>query len=1100
MKRQSKRSQRSIRGSIMVLVVAVLGLLAVIGTVYIVSSRASRNTAAATSVNANLDLARSAVMSQVQQTIGAAMLDASGAPGGYVKTGSYGTLAARNFDYPEPDATPAAPGSNSYSPNMRDEPWLAMNLYNSGGNDMSLLSPANFDPANGLYDFPPSTTYSYNSAFPASTTVVGDYFVGTASAYDAGSPTADGYICLLPFSEASGIRYRYGLRILDTNRMANLNTGAPGGEAGEADNFADTTGTYLTSYALAGNFTTSQQQNFFCGTASGMLGTTDKAITLLDPTTTGISRTGRLGTTLLTMPVFPGSFNAPAWQSTILSIEKASSPTGDFGFFDLTDELELRSYGNRGTLYQPRAASGTTGGGTETWPNTLGAYIADTAKPLGNSRRGNYTTYSFSRELRPYPDPDVNRQYLLTPVADGTNGNTALPSGMTATTIWPTAPARVAASTMISVSQSDDAMFYMARDATNIATAMENEGYNASSPPPHGSFGNVVDMFTHDEALAFAANYMTARWAGFRQDPAIVSVPAYYLPNGPSFIDSTGICVRTADASGNPLGRDFSGGTLPLASTGSTVYLGYAAQPFINEVAAFEAKDSMTNLTVVSDSAIELYNPYPIALSLNGFFLKVGSGLVIDLSKDTANIPQFIPANGYYVITGGGGHYSTLAALTASSSASGGYQVTNNAQAMLPSAGGAVVLYRAYRSRSAALSGIPTSEAPVDQASVASVSILVDPTALGTTATEYDVFRANGGSPAWGATVDSFSAQTPGQTLGMTNGGAANSPPLGDRYAANPSGQPAAPFGMGEFLGIIRLCNEIDNSAVPNTPAAINGLISDHIKQLAANAALPPYSTMGAMDKLDAQVRFDFYSDPSFFATSPPSDPSGKYDIRAMRLLDQLAMIDRVSNYSIDIGGGATDINKIRIPGRINVNTASGDVLRAIPNMTDQMVANILSYRSRPSPAVPYNGVTGTDYTNAGTYPGVGIRTLGELTVPLATVGAASIDVRDAAWGKIYNLCSVNSDTFVVYGFMEAVKRNPNYTGPFLNKAEWYTADTDAAFTATSTIDDPHNASPIVRVARRRWVAIVDRSFSNYKAGTANFSLPRIVAIKDLPQ
>ncbi len=56
----------------------------------------------------------------------------------------------------------------------------------------------------------------------------------------------DALLQLLPFSEASGIRYRYGIRIIDTNRFANLNVGAA-----IADNSGvDPSGTYLGSYAL----------------------------------------------------------------------------------------------------------------------------------------------------------------------------------------------------------------------------------------------------------------------------------------------------------------------------------------------------------------------------------------------------------------------------------------------------------------------------------------------------------------------------------------------------------------------------------------------------------------------------------------------------------------------------------------------------------------------------------------------------------------------------------------------------------------------------------------------------------------------------------
>jgi hypothetical protein len=1096
----------------MVLVVAVLGLLAVIGTVYIVSARASRNTAAATSVNANLDLARAAVMSQVQQTMGAAVIDASGAPGGYAATGTYGALAARNFDYPE---TNAGTGYTSYNMSMRDEPWLAASLYNSSGNDFSSLNAANFDPLNGKYDFAPSSTFSYSSTIPGTTNVVGDYFSGPASAYDPGSTAADAYISLLPFSEASGIRYRYGLRIIDTNRMANLNTGAPGDSA----SYPDATGAYLTSYSLAANYTTSQQQNFFCGTPAtfGMLGTNDIALSILNPSNVSIPRTGRLGTTLLTSPSV-SSFSPPGWQSTIFKIERASSAIGDYGFFDLTDELELRSYGNRGTLYQPRAASGTTGAATEVWPNTLAAYVPNTIKQLGNSRRGNYTTYSFSRELRPYPDP--TNIYTLSTLTGVRPANVP-------TTIWPTSPAntafaRVAANPVVDISSAAnqaDAAFYIAMAATNIATAMESCSGGAAVVAP-------TNVFTHEEAVAFAANYMTARWNGFCADTAVnTGVPnayAWYLPNGPSFVDGTGLCFRAATWGGTstaptaitPVARDFGGGSAELttASLGSSIVsLGYSAQPFINEIAAFEGQHSSTGAPVYQDWAVELYNPYPVALSLNGFQLMIGAN-VIPLTTDSNGKAAFIPAEGYYVIFGNGSHFSGVPHVTAGSK--GGFQSTITSIGLTGTETNAI-LYRPYCPRGSANASVGL--APIDTMDVTallSISGLAD-LDNGGVLTEYDVARNNDNTSSvnanlWGASVAVTATRMPTQSIGSYNqptkpGGFA----LADRFAQAspvPSAQ-ASPMGMGEFSRTIRLANEFSTAAVPATPT---NAIATHLGNLMSAA---PYNSMAA--PIEAQIRFDFYADPSIYATSPPTDPTGKHDIRAIRLLDELAMIDRVSDYGNTVNGvTGFDIQKIRLPGQINVNTASGDVLRAIPNMTDQMVANILAYRTRDFPtgtpgSATYNGVSSASYDPA-TYPGHGIRSLGELLVPLSTVQPASLvspdqylsgtlDYRDEAWGNIYNLCTVRSDTFAVYGYMEAVKQNPADT-TFNNGSDWYTASNNAIYTASSTIDDPHNAGPLIRVARRRWVAIVDRSFSNYAAGTANFSLPRVVAIKDLPQ
>jgi hypothetical protein len=90
-------------------------------------------------------------------------------------------------------------------------------------------------------------------------------------------------------------------------------------------------------------------------------------------------------------------------------------------------------------------------------------------------------------------------------------------------------------------------------------------------------------------------------------------------------------------------------------------------------------------------------------------------------------------------------------------------------------------------------------------------------------------------------------------------------------------------------------------------------------------------------------------------------------------------------------------------------------------------------------------------------------------------------------------LCTVRSDTFIVYGYMEAVRVNPAYPASpgHNNGTDWYAGVTD----------DPHDATkPNLRIAQRRWVALIDRSFSNYDRSDSKFTLPRVVAIKDLPQ
>ena len=191
-------------------------------------------------------------------------------------------------------------------------------------------------------------------------------------------------------------------------------------------------------------------------------------------------------------------------------------------------------------------------------------------------------------------------------------------------------------------------MYALAMNATNIATAMESiAGFNA------------------DETAAFVANYVTALWSGWQNDvtsfpTGSAGFPAYFLPAGPSMVDQNGICVRTGMAIGaapTGTGLDFAS-TMDVSTAGGTLFpnrtmLGYAAQPFILEIAAESIADS-TPRTTLTDMAIVLYNPYSVNLSMRGYRLTdtiAPHVLDIDLTKDDNNVNLYVPAGGYLIIT-----------------------------------------------------------------------------------------------------------------------------------------------------------------------------------------------------------------------------------------------------------------------------------------------------------------------------------------------------------------------------------------------------------------------------------------------------------------
>jgi hypothetical protein len=93
---------------------------------------------------------------------------------------------------------------------------------------------------------------------------------------------------------------------------------------------------------------------------------------------------------------------------------------------------------------------------------------------------------------------------------------------------------------------------------------------------------------------------------------------------------------------------------------------------------------------------------------------------------------------------------------------------------------------------------------------------------------------------------------------------------------------------------------------------------------------------------------------------------------------------------------------------------------------------------------------------------------------------------------------TVRSDVFVVYGYMEAVRVHPLNTGyagliPLQQVGEWY---------GNSVTDDPQaTGASLLRTGRKRFVAIIDRSWCNYRRDNPNnlFVLPKVLAYRELP-
>ncbi len=809
------------------------------GTAYIVSARSDRSNATAMSAANNIQLARDAVMSQMVQVLGTTgSIDSAGQMYGY---GSGSGPASRYYDYPETGTTYGQATNNTKVP---DEPWLAAGFHNHGAvADTYFKNGQNlYDPATGLYDIPinAAATASY------STNVVNEQTAAGSDPYDAVSnldginaTTSDSILNLLPFSDASGIRYRFGIRIVDTNRMANLNTGATEDGAATGDTF----GTNIASLRLApgSGFT-----NYFKST--------DTAANL-HIATGGLGRAGTSGS----------AFTLGTWESLVLGIENPSTVNPLFALFDSSDELELRSYGEFGTSYTARPSASAV------WPKTLGNLTGSAV--TGNPARRNYTTYSFSRLSRPYPDPAggaFTLTYAAGTYADGSPFaaptdflkdfgvyNVSAPQATdvgTASHIWPTAPwdstssksyptalpripinPPLAVDTSVAPPQSLQrpskqnwtAMYHLAATATNIATAMER-----------------VSGFAHREACGFAANYVASMWSGILQDPDVVvtNERAYYFPTGPSFVDDSGICVRTAinaglvtpptDASITQIAANFGGNGTDLsagASAGGTIYLGYVAQPFFNKIAAQSTSDGAGNgasSITLNDFAIELFNPYSVALSMRDYHLfDSASNKDIPLTQDDNGQKLYVPPGGYLIITNGTGT-PPLAPTPSGSPPSvvvAKYSATNLPVAL--STGSTLSLRRLFIDRT-----FTSQLATVDRANYTAVDTPNTIFAPSGTAGLVSLYtgRADFSNATMSAPLAASTSSPPGYTLGATAGSPAYN--IYDRSTFT-SSSPTPIANIADFNRIMRIGTVVDNTGTPVTTSPV-GLLTERLVTL----------------------------------------------------------------------------------------------------------------------------------------------------------------------------------------------------------------------------------------------------------------------------
>jgi hypothetical protein len=1118
-------------GIVLIVVVALLAMLALMGTIFILSAATDKQAVYASDTATDLNLAQTGVLSNITGTMLNETLDQNGntlAVGTYDPTTAGYTPdshIARLWDAPRTGnvatCTPTDPqpfyqtvtGGNQtvntqpwltniapwepytiYLPgmtvvqvNLATNPptqtvyvcstahtsgatfsgsssnWSTMSSVPNGETLETELTPYLFNPTDGLYDI--SYDSSTQSSAPggvaavsvpnASVTLPAVNTAISGLTYPFG--TRDAMWNLLPLSAPNGSRFRFALRVVDTSALLNLSTGwIPSADSLGTTDPAGIYGEYLASCPIF---------NVPGVNYSGA----DSPAYLQNGTSTTIGRGGTLQT--------GSSYTPAAWQTNVIDdFEQEGAGTGGNGgtaadLFNINSGLDLLTQGG-GVFGAPSYTRLMMLAG-----NTFG-YATQASYPyyLAQPWRNMYTTCSFTRDIAPL--------------------------NMTSSAAAP--PARLNLNAPIS--------------SSNLA-AFSQQLYNTL----------VACGYQPHHACAWLVDYMT-----------------YRLDNGaydgsPAFLSSSGeLYVPT------------SGGTLTASlsvNTGGVGYVGNTTQPFINEVDVKLGHSGGSTKAV--DWAVELVNPFPgsAALSLSDYSLKIipksGSAISISLSGKSLAGYQSGSNSSLGVVCYSGGAYPSKASsakdgfvLTNSSTFTAGPMTVELLRSSIDGASGAVVVDRMTV-------GLPTA------------------IASGVSYAYADESRNNSGiAGIWGcdsaaqSVLPSTLPTTDPGTIGTLNSASVvGNPgiPLFDRFFSGSAATGASTaidsnddlFNINDANCIARECNTtgefLSQQIALNTPSSGSNQNVGMSYPIDATAlslpTLPDVSgTSISYEIYQAALYFDFAYDPRAAVTAvdqafaDPAVTSGGGSVGEIPpcILTMTTLTDRTSNTTdaISLPNGAADL--VRLPGKININTADQNVLftafsedaaanqivapagfsGSSFNPLWQMVADTIAYRNRMAGGSSLQaGTMATTvpqswYTSSSGHWGstLGFHSLGDLLLALIPSenlsSVTTLQQRDAPWADVANFLTVRTDTFAVYGYIQSLRLNPQWTGiANYQPTDWYNANRGIPLGSAGSIstDSTQNAEFILE-GSRRFIAIIDRSCCN----DGGSFVPQIVAIKTL--
>ena len=998
---------------------------------------------------------------------------------------------------------------------------------------VSTLSPYLYDPSTGAYGFSWSvggTASATNIVVPNAAVVEPRWIYNKA--YNPLLPEAAGNMPvapsgdldamwnLLPYSDPNGTRYRFAVRIMDMSSLLNLNTGwIPSADPNTAIDAAyGEYGTFISSCPILDSVVNTNTADIPSSEGGSAASTPYPVSNVQAGNTTTIP--GRIGS----YPNTTAFYNLPIWQNALDEYEiqypNASPPTANTSLFGLNSEMDLLTAAGAGGMpfgapYFSRLAT--------LLPNTLGLPFVASNDYYGSGYRSLYTDYSWTRDIAAVTIPSVG------------SGVGAIPA---------VGPAKLNLNETLSAGN-------VASFANQLYETLISCGYNAIHA---GSF--VANYLTYRFGAAPTTTttgapvepayiatdgqlYDPALGIGTSTNPNPVTITAmasdtnsYVGTTAQPFLNELEVQITTTATGTNPYISGWGVELMnPFPGTTNLNLNGW-------ELVVITPSTPAQGTPVVSNLGSSLTCPTPPGTAPIGPYVVTGNPFAVVTTSGSGmaiggtNTPQYTGAPVVATNTD-----TSITILLERPVANGIYAVVDQISYTVPAGGtanypeGATPITTWYADVSR--DNINQPEWGCDSAA----TLVRPPQAADFANLGLPNIAAVSGNPGMPLYDRFYSGYSSISTPFLTSASIDSNDDL---------------INIDDFNCIAREGN-YTTSAPAYDPLsaqiAANVANANVTTALATQTTNYPGTTPPPNEALQADLYFDFTYDPRAAYTAADAgfaDPvvtanGGVAGEIPPTILSMTTLTDRSqSNTAAASALPESTIDLVRQAGKININTAGPDVLYSVfsedgalagdttPALLSKdistLVDDTIAFRERlaagkgslPLFAVTPGTVTVTTVPNGlnnySIYGGTGFQSSADMllallptvesgTFPTGAISTpATLQQRDAAWADVENFITVRSDTFAVYGLIQALRLNPNWinTADYV-PTDWYNAN-QGTFTSTGeymiTADPTSTADEFILEGSRRFIAIIDRSYCNNGA----IVQPHIVALKLLPQ